>query len=128
MGNIDTAQKHELDAVLIIEDEADIRMLLKRHFELKSIIVFEASNLAEAKRLIKELDQHVLITLDLNLPDGNGLDFLRSIRSQGITNTTIICSAYSDLKQEALDSGADGFLAKPIHFAALDEAIFNSLN
>jgi DNA-binding NarL/FixJ family response regulator len=37
-----------------------------------------------------------------------------------------VCSAYSDLKQEAIASGANGFLAKPIHFAALDEAILNS--
>lgn len=127
MGNIDTAGENPIEAVLIIEDEADIRLLLKRHFERKSIRVLEARTLAEAYKMLPMIDEHALITLDLNLPDGSGLEFLRKFRSDGIQNKTIVCSAYSDLKQEAMASGANGFLAKPIQFATLDEAIRNSV-
>ena len=110
----------KIKKVLIVEDEADIRFLLKQYFKKKKLTVIEADSLKEAEKLLENIDQSTLVTLDLNLPDGNGFSFLKKLRDLGKKCKVVICSAYSDYKDEALNLGADEFLSKPIIMSRLE--------
>ena len=70
-----------MDTVLLVEDDKFFRHFVKEELEESDFMVFEAMN---GKRLMEILNQHDvdLILLDLELPDGNGLDFLVDIRKR----------------------------------------------
>ena len=109
-----------INKVVIVEDEKDIRFLLKQYFKKKELRVLEAENLKQAENLIQKIDQKTLVTLDLNLPDGNGFSFLKKLRSLGKKCKIVICSAYSDNQDEALKLGADDFVSKPIIMSQIE--------
>ena len=99
--------------VLIIEDEADIRRFVRVALESEGHETFEADcikrGLIEAGTRSPEL-----VILDLGLPDGDGVDFIRDLRGWS-TCPVIILSARSGEadKIAALDAGADDYLVKP---------------
>ena len=65
-----------LNSVLIIEDEWGMRVSLRKMLELEKFQVTEAGNLQEAEKILNYSSFDVFL-LDLNLPDGNGVDFLK---------------------------------------------------
>ncbi|MDX1755325.1 MAG: response regulator transcription factor [Marinobacter sp.] len=72
------------------------------------------------------LDEHFdLVILDLTLPRVDGLDILKSARTQGVSIPIIILTARADLteKLQGLDSGADDYLTKPFAMAELKARI-----
>ena len=73
--------------------------------------------------------QYDCIVVDINLPDGNGLDLIRVIKKQSITLGIIIISALNSLENriEGLEIGADHYLTKPFHLAELN-AHLKSIN
>jgi two-component system KDP operon response regulator KdpE len=99
--------------VLIIEDEADIRRFVRTALESEGHEAFEADcikrGLIEAGTRRPEL-----VILDLGLPDGDGVDFIRDLRGWS-TCPVIVLSARSNEadKIAALDAGADDYLVKP---------------
>ena len=98
---------------LIIEDEPSIRRFVRMALEAEGWQVHEAATLrqglADAGTRRPEL-----IILDLGLPDGDGVDYLRDLRAWSQV-AVIVLSARSDEadKIAALDAGADDFLTKP---------------
>ena len=102
-----------IPAVLIVEDEKLIRRFVRSSLEEEGCRVFEAATSAQG--LIESgLQKPDLVILDLGLPDGNGIDFIRHLR--GWSDVPIlVLSARSDEKDkiEALDVGADDYLTKP---------------
>lgn len=99
--------------ILIIDDEYSIRNILKINLTTKNYTIDEA---ADGKTgLIKAKDFHPhLIILDLSLPDSNGLDVLKELRSW--TKIPIIILTVHDdesTKVRLLDAGADDYLCKP---------------
>jgi len=100
-------------SVLIIEDEPHIRRFLRIALEAESFRVHEADSLQRG--LIEAATRKPeLVILDLGLPDGNGVDFIREFRQWSQT-PVIVLSARSDEadKITALDTGADDYLCKP---------------
>jgi DNA-binding response OmpR family regulator len=73
--------------------------------------------------------QYDCIVVDINLPDGNGLDLIRLIKKKAITLGIIIISALNSLENriEGLEIGADNYLTKPFHLAELN-AHLKSIN
>ncbi|WP_153109959.1 two-component system response regulator KdpE [Propionivibrio limicola] len=99
--------------ILIVEDEADIRRFVRMALESEGHEAFEADCL---KRGLIEAGTRRpdLIVLDLGLPDGDGVDFIRDLR--GWSNSpVVVLSARSgeNDKIAALDAGADDYLVKP---------------
>lgn len=99
--------------VLIVEDEVVIRRFVRLALEHAGHEVFEADGLQRG--LIEAGTRRPdLIVLDLGLPDGDGVDFIRDLR--GWSNTSVIVlsarSGEAD-KIAALDAGADDYLVKP---------------
>ena len=66
--------------------------------------------------------QYDCIVVDINLPDGNGLDLIRFIKNKSISLGIIIISARGSLENriEGLEIGADNYLTKPFHLAELN--------
>ena len=99
--------------VLIVEDEADIRRFVRMALESEGHEVFEADCL---KRGLIEAGTRrpELVVLDLGLPDGDGVDFIRDLRAWS-TCPVIVLSARSGEtdKIAALDAEADDYLVKP---------------
>ena len=99
--------------ILMVEDEAPIRRFLRTSLEAEGFRVVEAETV---KRGLVEAASHKpdLVILDLGLPDGSGLDFLRALRAWSQL-PVIVLSARSleEDKVDALDAGADDYLTKP---------------
>ncbi|HJW23461.1 MAG TPA: two-component system response regulator KdpE [Rhodocyclaceae bacterium] len=105
--------------VIIIEDEAKLRRFVKLALEAEVCEVFEADSV---KRGLIEAGtrQPDLVLLDLGLPDGDGIDFIRDLRAWSEIPIIVLSarSAEAD-KVAALDAGADDYLTKPFGAAEL---------
>nr|WP_249213629.1 two-component system response regulator KdpE [Tatumella sp. JGM118] len=99
--------------VLIIEDEKEIRRFLRLALEAESFRVFDAETLQRG--LIEAATRKPdLVILDLGLPDGDGIGFIREFRQWSIA-PVLVLSARSEEQDKitALDNGADDYLCKP---------------
>ncbi|MDR9890935.1 two-component system response regulator KdpE [Pseudenterobacter timonensis] len=105
--------------VLIIEDELAISRFLRAALEGDGLRVFEAGTLQRG--LIEAATRKPdLAILDLGLPDGDGLDFIREVR-QWSQMPIIVLSARTEESDKiaALDAGADDYLSKPFGIGEL---------
>ncbi|MGZ9586791.1 response regulator transcription factor [Paenibacillus marinisediminis] len=104
--------------VIIVDDESTIRQGLKQYIadsQLPYAIAGEARNAAEALALIEQAPPHVLF-LDINMPDMNGLDLLRLVKSRHEQIVTVLISGYDyfDYVRQALQLKAYDYLLKPV--------------
>ena len=99
--------------ILVVEDEAGIRRVVRLVLEAEGHEVFEADSVARA-RIEAATRRPDLLLVDLGLPDGDGVDFIRELRLWSAM-PVIVLSARSAEAQKiaALDAGADDYLAKP---------------
>lgn len=99
--------------VLIVEDEVDIRRFVRLTLESEGCEVFEADCVKRA--LIEAGTRRPdVIVLDLGLPDGDGVELIREIRSWSATPIIVLSARSSEVdKILALDTGADDYLVKP---------------
>ena len=106
-------------SVLIVEDEKEIRRFLRTALEGESLRVYEAETLQRGL-LEAATRKPDLVILDLGLPDGDGIDFIRDFRQWSQT-PIVVLSARSDeqVKIDALDAGADDYLSKPFGIGEL---------
>jgi CheY-like chemotaxis protein len=116
--------------VLVIDDHELNLKLLERLLELEGHAVRAADSLAEAERALAE-EQPAMIVLDLNLPDGSGLELTRRLKSHPRTALIpiVACTAAvlpSD-EDRALEAGCDAFVAKPIDVRSFSKVVSSML-
>jgi two-component system KDP operon response regulator KdpE len=99
--------------VLVIDDEPPIRKLLRMGLRSQGYDIIEAGNGKAALELMGEAPD--LVILDLGLPDIQGHDLLRTIRSRNESVPVVVLSSRGDEagKVQALDLGADDYVTKP---------------
>lgn len=99
--------------VLIVDDEPQIRTLLRATLGRAGYVVAEAGNAREALNA-KSIDKPDLILLDLGLPDRDGLELVTALRAEP-RSALIVVSARDQTEQKvaALDLGADDYVTKP---------------
>jgi CheY-like chemotaxis protein len=106
--------------VLIVDDHDFNLQLLERLLELEGREVRAAGSLAAAVQALAEEDP-ALIVLDLNLPDGSGLDLTRRLKSEPRTASIPIVACTAAIRQSdeerALAAGCDAVVSKPIDVA-----------
>ena len=115
-------------AVLIVDDEADIRELLVLTLSRMGVDADAASNIAEANQALKERQYDLCLT-DMRLPDGDGLQMLRHI-SEHYGNTPVaVITAFGSTENAvaALKAGAFDYLAKPIKLEQLRPLVMSAL-
>jgi DNA-binding response OmpR family regulator len=101
-----------VSAVLVVDDEPAIRESLAFALKREGFDVLEAGSLKEARAL--EDRQSDLIILDLVLPDGSGLDFLRALRSRSDIPVIVLTSRDEETDRVVgLEMGADDYVLKP---------------
>lgn len=110
--------------ILVVEDETELLESLQEQLENESFIVETAATFSEAYKKIHTYAYDCII-LDINLPDGNGLELLRHLKEAEKQQAVIILSARNSLDDtlEGLHLGADDYLPKPFHFAELHARI-----
>ena len=99
--------------VLVLEDEREIRLFVRISLEAVGWHVHEAGTVKQG--LVEAATRRPdLIIADLGLPDGNGVDFIRQVRTWSAV-PIIVLSARTDEgeKVAALDAGADDYITKP---------------
>lgn len=101
------------DKVLIVEDEKSISNFMRTILEANNYDVISAATGKEANAMITSHCPDVII-LDLGLPDADGLDILRSVRSWSSMPIIVVSARTHERdKVEALDIGADDYITKP---------------
>jgi two-component system, OmpR family, KDP operon response regulator KdpE len=109
--------------ILVVEDEAEIRRFVRLSLERDGFEVFEADSV---KRGLIEAGSRrpELVVLDLGLPDGDGVDLIRRLRTWSDI-PVLILSARTDEhdKIDALDAGADDYLMKPFSIGELQARV-----
>ena len=99
--------------ILVVEDDAPVRNLITTTLKLHDYRFLTAAN---GETALIEASSHNpdIILLDLGLPDMDGIEIIRQIRSWSITPIIVISARSEDTdKIEALDNGADDYLTKP---------------
>ncbi len=99
--------------VVVVEDEKLIRRFVRTSLEEEGCRVFEAATSAQGL-LESGRQKPDLVVLDLGLPDGNGIDFIRDMRAWSDAPILVLSArAHEKDKIQALDVGADDYLTKP---------------
>ena len=99
--------------ILILEDEREIRQFVRTALESEGWQVCEAATVKQG--LVEAGTRRPdLIIADLGLPDGDGVDFIRQVRTwTGVPIIVLSARTHEDEKVAALDVGADDFITKP---------------
>ena len=115
-------------AVLIVDDEADIRELLVLTLSRMGVDPDTASTIHEAQEALKAKPYDLCLS-DMRLPDGDGLQLLKHI-SENYGNTPVaVITAYGSTENAvaALKAGAFDYLAKPIRLDQLRPLVMSAL-
>ena len=98
---------------VVVDDDADIRLLLRRTLEMQGFAVYEAASGSEALVSIQE-NSPDLVTLDLNLPDLDGVEVCRRMRKFSEAYVVMITARADEIDELiGLETGADDYISKP---------------
>ena len=106
--------------VLVVEDDSFLNKMLSYNLTADGYEITSVLNARTAAQALnsKEFD---LVLLDINLPDGSGLELLRTLRQNGTSTPAILLTA-NDLELDevtGLEAGADDYITKPFSLAVL---------
>ncbi|HEX8254409.1 MAG TPA: diguanylate cyclase [Thermoanaerobaculia bacterium] len=107
--------------IILVEDDANVSLLLTRQLRRAGYHVRDAGTIAEARELVRDGDWDVVVT-DRGLPDGDGLELCEELRAQSPHGYIVVLTgeSSSEAKLEGFESGADDYVTKPF---AVDELI-----
>ncbi|MBI2348493.1 MAG: sigma-54-dependent Fis family transcriptional regulator [Deltaproteobacteria bacterium] len=100
--------------ILVVDDDPDIREVVKDRLESLGCRVLAAANGKEGLELLEKQSPQ-LVLLDIEMPDMNGLDVLKQIRAGGNEATVVMITAYGTIERavQAMKQGAYDFIPKP---------------
>ncbi|MFN8150240.1 MAG: response regulator transcription factor [Solirubrobacterales bacterium] len=107
-------------SVLVVEDNADLRRLLREGLALEGFDVSTAANGRDASLRGPELGPDLLV-IDIGLPDADGRDLCQALRSRGVLSPVLFLTARDALtdRLSGFSAGGDDYLVKPFEFAEL---------
>jgi DNA-binding response OmpR family regulator len=110
--------------LLLVEDELSLMQSITEYFEQEFFVVDGVSTYNAAIKKIEGAD-YACIILDINLPDGNGLQLLQQLRRLKKDDGVIIISARHSVedKIDGLNLGADDYISKPFHLSELNARV-----
>jgi len=111
-------------SVLLVDDDKNFTQATGELLKMLGHEVVAALNLAEAAAALASRRFDILL-LDLMLPDGRGLDFLKTLRAAGDTTPVIILTAKDQVSDRiaGLNAGADDYLVKPFDLSELSARV-----
>jgi CheY-like chemotaxis protein len=110
--------------ILIVDDEPEVRFIIKNLLKTKGVQAVEAGSIKECLTTVGTSHVEAII-LDIDLPDGSGLDAIPQIKQQAPHAAIVINSALNtdENQRRAMEQGADTFLSKPLNKQALFDAL-----
>jgi len=110
--------------ILIVEDEIELLIAVGNYLTKEKYICELAENFKKASEKLS-IYEYDIILIDITLPDGNGIELLKTIKKNNIQAGVIIISAKSSLddKITGLDLGADDYMTKPFQLSELNSRI-----
>lgn len=111
-------------SVLVVDDEPGMRMALQANFQREGWHVEIASGTSDAMRKLRN-NHFPLVVTDVRMPDGNGLQLMRTVRSSHPSTAVIVLTAFGNVPEavKAIQDGACDYLTKPISFEHLQAAV-----
>ena len=105
--------------VLIVEDDGEIRGVLRTALAAEGFEVLTAVSVSEATALLAN-DTPDVVVLDLGLPDGDGAQLVRAVRSRSAMPIIVASARHQEAEKiSLLDAGADDYLTKPFSVSEL---------
>lgn len=110
--------------ILLIEDDPSLGAAVRDQIAAEGHMADLAPTLSYARDLLATMP-YDLILLDLGLPDGRGIDFLKALRAKGSVTPVMILTAHDRITEriEGLNAGADDYMVKPFDLAELSARI-----
>ena len=107
--------------LLVVEDQPSLLDAVAVYLKRQGFVVDEALNVKTADSYVKT-GGYDGVMLDLNLPDGSGLDFLKKLRAEGFVAPIIVMTARDQISERivGLDAGADDYVVKPFDLDELN--------
>jgi len=120
--------------ILVIDDEEQLRKLLSRIISLEGFTVTEAATLKEAEHLLNRQSFEIILC-DVRLPDGNGVEFIKTAKHKFPSAEIILLTAYGNIPDgiQAMKNGAFDYMVKgndndrliPLLYQAIDKVKTN---
>ena len=114
--------------ILVTDDAAFMRMLISRMLETEGYEIIEAY---DGLDMLKKYEEHKpdLVTLDITMPNMDGLEALKKLKSKHSNAKVIMCSAMGQkvMVMDAIKSGASDFIVKPFQKEKIMETIVKIL-
>ncbi len=108
--------------ILVVDDEENIRELYKEEFEEMGYFVTTVSNGALALSAM-DSTKFDLVTLDMRMPDIDGIETLRKMKEKDSTLPVIICTAYEEYKHDFGSWCSDAYVVKSADTSLLRETV-----
>ncbi len=117
-----------MSTILVVDDEVKACELLKRFLEMKGYDVIAANNGEDAIKMVKDNKPDVML-LDIRMPGMEGTEVLKRVREFDKDIGIIMVTAVKEehIGKEALKSGADEYITKPIDFNYLETSLLVDL-
>ena len=105
-----------MPSILIIEDDITFSLMLKTWLGKKGFEVSTVSSVLEAKKRIGEAGYDLILS-DLRLPDGDGIDLLKWMKENRLSEPLIMMTSYAEIQTavQAIKAGASDYIAKPLN-------------
>ena len=115
------------EKLLIVEDDKKLNDGIRLALKNDSYFFYQCQTLQEAREILKKEDI-TLVLLDVNLPDGNGIDFVREIRKN--SQVPIILLTVNNMEVDivtGLEAGANDYITKPFSLMVLRARVYVQL-
>ena len=108
--------------ILVVDDEENIRELYREEFEEMG---FEVTTVADAIQALALMNTKTfdLVTLDMRMPDMDGIEALRKMKEKNSSLPVIICTAYEEYKQDFGSWSSDAYVVKSADMTLLRETV-----
>ena len=110
--------------ILIIEDEPALLQSIQKYMEHQGYVCEAVTNFTKGLDKVREFEYDCIV-VDINLPQGSGLDIVRELKAIESGAGIIIISARNSLEDRltGLETGSDDYLTKPFHLSELNARI-----
>ena len=108
--------------ILVVDDEANIRELFKEEFTEMGYAVTTVHDGVQALSIL-ETEKFDLVTLDMRMPDMDGIETLRKMKERDSTLPIIICTAYAEYKHDFGSWCSDAYVVKSSDMTQLRETV-----
>jgi|SRR6185312_8317559 len=114
--------------VLVVDDESDLREILRDEFLYEGAEVMEAANGREALELAKKHHFDIILS-DIRMPGGDGVTLTKGLRALHPSKPVLVLiTGFADLRSdEAFSAGADGYMPKPFRLEELKSTLLRLL-